>query len=179
MKNLIYILSIVVIASCSPSMDSNSLPIIFDLNNYLSQNIDSLDSIKPLVKKRIVMNDGVENIESDSINFKKELNVFNAIKWNPKQALRYKIDSVINGQKLNIEYTSLDSNLSIQKMMIEKLSSLSDLTARVRIIRKVDRPIYGLNQEFYFEPASGCYVKGNQSVPNVYDQDYEVYYQWD
>lgn len=178
MKKIFYILSLVILVSCGTD-NSKTLPVVFDWNTYISQNIDSLQKEQPFVKKRISMNDSIENIETDTLNFEKELAVFKAIKWNPKQALRYKIDSILKGQKLTVVYTSLDSNLSIQKMTIEKLDVLSDLSARVKIIRKVDRPIYGLKQEFYFEPATGCFVKGNQSVPKVYDQDYEVYFQWD
>lgn len=178
MNKIFYTLGLIFLIACG-SNDSKPLPTVFDWNSYIAANIDSLTSQNPNVKKRIIMNDSIENMESDSLNFQKELSVFKAIKWNPKQALRYKIDSVLKGHKLTVEYTSLDSNLSIQKMTIEKLDVLSDLTARVKIIRKVDRPIYGLKQEFYFEPATGCFVKGNQSVPKVYDQDYEVYYQWD
>jgi len=178
MKYLSIFLIVCFISACA-TKESTTLPTVFDWNTYINQNIDSLDKAPLTFKKRIVMTDSVENSSSDSINLVKELSIFKAIKWNAKQALRYTIDSTLEGQRLRVSYTALDSNLSIQKMQIEKLNSLSDLTARVRITRKIDRPIYNLSQEFYFEPASGCYVKGSQAVPKVYDQAYEVYYLWD
>ena len=178
MKKILFIISTVLLVACS-SDSGKSLPKVFDYNAYISYNIDSLSKLNIPVKKRIVMGDSVENLTTDSLNLKKSLSIFESIKWNNKQALRYRIDSSLVGQRLRIEYKALDTNLSVQRMLIEKLNSLSDLTARVRITRKVDRPIYNLNQEFYFEPATGCFVKGSQEVPNVYDQAYEVYYQWD
>lgn len=178
MKYLSIFLLACLVTACA-TKEPTTLPVVFDWSTYISQNIDSLDKAPLTFKKRIVMADSVENSTSDSINLTKELSIFNAIKWNAEQALRYTIDSTLKGQRLRVTYTALDSNLSIQKMQIEKLNSLSDLTARVRITRKIDRPIYNLSQEFYFEPASGCYVKGSQAVPKVYDQAYEVYYLWD
>lgn len=167
----------VLIVSCGTNERSNIK--VFDLNEYWIKNSEVLQQEIQLVKKRLVSDSSQVDLIDTISDWKKELELFSSVKWNDKQALQYDIDSTLNGQNRRIRYTAKDSSLEVQSLLIEKIESLGDETARVRIHRKIEKSIYSINQELYFDPLTGYFIKGQQKIPYIYDEYYQVFAQWD
>lgn len=176
-KKLLFSITIVVLVSCT-NQEQNNLPKCFDLKEYLEVNISYLDSVQPEISKKMNSKDTSFTLVQKELDWEEELSVFNNLDWSNKKILQYQIDSVEEGNKLKVKYTALDTTLEVQSLMIEKLKQLPDYSARLRVERRIDKGVYSIFQDLYFEPISGYYIKGSQKVPMMYDEGYNVFVSW-
>jgi hypothetical protein len=145
----------------------------FDVPGYFAALSDSLSLTSAQVKKTLSVDGKSEVVQVIPNSWKEEFAVFSAIDLNKSAYMgKYKVDSMINSEGLQIQYSSLDKKLSIKQLTIQ-----FNPVGRVNSIKaeKRDHSIV-MDSEIYWEYMSGhgYFVRGKRAISNLKPSVYSV-----
>jgi hypothetical protein len=145
----------------------------FDVPGYFAALSDSLSLTSAQVKKTLSVDGKSEVVQVKPNSWKEEFAVFSAIDLNKSAYMgKYKVDSMINSEGLQIQYSSLDKKLSIKQLTIQfnPVGSVNSIKAEKR-----DHSIV-MDSEIYWEYMSGhgYFVRGKRAISNLKPSVYSV-----
>jgi len=163
------------VSACQPTSDSAILleSRFFDLKGYFEQEIQRLGE-KGKAQKQVMVDGKKEERGVDSVDFRKELNVFASSDINrPAWSDAYKVDSVFNksGEVLRLGISALDKNLKAQQITIDYF----DRNVSKIFIENVSKnPITTAIQRLTYMPSAGYIIESHQDIHVGGEHDFKV-----
>ncbi|NUN99764.1 MAG: hypothetical protein HUU01_04020 [Saprospiraceae bacterium] len=136
------------------SMETASVPVFFDLKNYMSGQVEALKNTRPQAKKRVSINGKTEEQHSDAINFEEELAIFiNSDINKPAWSDKYTKDSSFSaGQLQYIRYIAKEENLKTQLLQV---SFTAGTVSKIEIQNRTSAAIVTAEEIMTYTPGKG------------------------
>ena len=107
-------------AACSNPKKAVQPVAYFDIPFFFEKQIESLASKKSGVSKQVEINGKSARVVKDSVNWNKELALFRLFNLNKASFIgKFKVDSVIHGDRLTLSYESNNNNIGIKSVRIQ------------------------------------------------------------
>lgn len=135
----------------------------FDLNGFFEDQIRTLQTQSPEITKRIEIGGEVEEKTLRSVDFQKELKIFQRFDINkPAWLDQYAIDSTLTGGTLTgLRYTAKKDKLKTREINIEfEGGSVS----KIKIFNQVNTPSLDLSQELRYTPGKSYFIDNRQRL---------------
>lgn len=143
----------------------------YDLNSYMVQEIDRLETTGVRVTKSITLNGVTETKKLDSVNFNNDLRLFREADINkPAWADKYTTElKQLSGSHKLTTYLAQDSSLIVRRLMVEEDLGV---TTKIEIDRKTGTVLSSGTHHLVYEPAVGYRVQTSQQ--NRFGKDVEA-----
>ena len=144
------------------------------LKGYFEKEVPTLKAASGARKITIVNGQREEKVV-DSIDFKKELEVFSKADINrPAWYDQYGIDSTFNekGVLTQLKYEALDEGLNTRQIIIDYDTNAQ--VASIAIHNKSETAISATAQHLLFEAGKGYSIESMQEVPIAGEQSFKV-----
>lgn len=136
MKYFLGIIVILTIFSCDATPDQTQVKNYYDLKGFIDNQIKVLNDSKPLVGKKLMVNNKNEAIEVKISDWEKELELFKQLDINkPAFKTSYEVKQSDTSDSTTIEYTLKPSEkapVKILKIVLDKNKNLKILLAKVK-----------------------------------------------
>ncbi|MCO6477553.1 MAG: hypothetical protein J5I94_13060 [Phaeodactylibacter sp.] len=178
MKKTLFYLALLALAcsSCSGGEGKVGVRIpdaFFDLKGYMENEIRRLSEKQPEVRKRIAIDGRAEEKTLDSLDYKKELDIFsrsgiNKVAWLDK----YQVDSTFRaGQLRQVAYTSKDKSLKTHLLEVQ----FSDgEVSQIHVQNRTESIVADVGQEMWYYPGEGYKLVSRQSTALTEEKKVEV-----
>lgn len=175
MLRAILFICVLGIAGCDSATNevSSGPSTYFDVPGYFAALTDSLSQTTAQVKKTLSVDGKSEVVQVKPKSWKEEFAVFSSIDLNKSAYIgKYRVDSIIHPDGLQIQYSCLDKKLSIKQLTIQfnPVGSVNSIKAEKR-----DHSIV-MDSEIYWEYMSGhgYFVRGKRAISNLKPSVYSV-----
>ncbi len=153
-------------AACNQPSDQetrNAPKPYFDLNGYFEDQIRTLRAQSPEITKRIEIDGEVEEKTLRSVDFQKELKIFQRFDINkPAWLDQYAIDSTLTGGALTgLRYTAKKDDLKTREIDIEFEGASVSM---IKIFNQVNTPSLDLSQELQYIPGKTYRIDNRQKL---------------
>lgn len=144
----------------------------FSFRNYFTQQSNMHRKRKTILKKRIIK-DGLTEIRNlERPNWEQELSLFLESDLNKKAwTSMYRIDSLIQENGLIVNYTTLDSNLSVK---FASILLSNDTIQEVKIESRFENFYYHSSIWLQYQTGTGYCIRGEQSLSFLKSHLFEI-----
>ncbi|MCB0635641.1 MAG: hypothetical protein KDC54_03435 [Lewinella sp.] len=155
-------LGFVLFSSCQPEAAIVERPPFFSLADYIDQEVQRLDSLRPEVKKTITFNGEQEAHTFDTLDFANELSAFRRADINrPSWLELYSVDSTQqDGHLQRLLYKALDEELKTQELQVEWTADHH--VSRIKVVTRSSTVLSAGKQELTYDPGKGYQIASRQ-----------------
>lgn len=176
MKLSPFLLLFFLIACTNPQNSESSalfeeLP-FFNLKAYFNQEAERLNAADLKIEKLITIDEEEERIETQNIEWEKELKIFSDSDINRKDWLhKYTIDSIETGENLIIKYTATNPKLKTRMLSI---SFNKGEVQKVDIQKGVKSVVNKTEEQLSYFPEKGFTFNRKQKTPFSKEKQYTI-----
>ena len=150
----------------------------FDLQSFFTQQIHTLDSLKPTVNKTVFLNEKKEEKKLKEINWKEELSVFlesdiNKPAWKDKYTVDTSLKDDPNIYFYIIRFTAKDKNLKTQKITLNIIKDIEQIQS-VYVKNVTENFLYSSVSNLMFLPEKEYSISTVQKIRFVSQDKFEV-----
>lgn len=162
-----YILLCLALTACGTenavSDQTVSATSFFKLEAYFNQEIARLDSIQPVLKKKVMLDGQTEEKRIESTDFEQELQIFRRSDINrPSWSDKYQIDSIQkNGNLQTIRYTAIDTSLNTRLLRVSFMDGEVD---EIEIRNQSRSAIASTEQDLLYRPGRNYQIRSKQKT---------------
>lgn len=178
MKKLLLYLAFLVLAVAACSRDGEKPAVripdaFFDLKGYMAGEIERLSENQPEVLKRIAIDGRSEEKKFDSLDYRKELDIFSRSDINKTAWLdKYQIDSTFqDGQLRQVTYTSKDKSM---KTHLLEVGFSGKQVSQIHIQNRTESIVADVGQEMWYYPGAGYKLLSRQSTALTQEKEVMV-----
>ena len=170
-------MALLMAALCGCSRDGRApvrLPdAFFDLKGFMESEAQHLSQTQPRALKRIAIDGQSEEKVFDSLDYKKELDIFSRSDINKTAWLdKYQVDSLFQDGKLQlVRYTSQDKSL---KTHLLEVKYSGGQVSEVHIQNRTESLVADVGQELWYRPGQGYALSSRQSTALTKEKEIEV-----
>lgn len=136
----IYALLIALLMACQTQEDQPKTKVYFDLNGFLQQQSEQLSKSNPKVTKQLTANQKSETTTIDSLNWTKELEIFQQADLNkPSYQLSYDVTKL--GTLVMLYQLKPSEHLAVKELKIE-LDSVRNLPKTIEAVVSEDNLLF-------------------------------------
>lgn len=167
-KYILFIFALTLLHSCnlmntSGNSETSQDLYFFDLAGFFKQEIQALNSKGVKAKKEVQYNDKQDVLQSQKLDYEKELAVFvhsdiNKLSWREK----YQADTIREGSEIrSIVYKALDEQLKTRKITI---TFGQNQVSKIAIQNRLKSIVASTWQNLEYVPGKGYQVHGTQQM---------------
>lgn len=175
-KPFLYLALLLALTACSGGSEEPAVRIpdaFFDLKGYMEEEARRLSEEQPEALKRIAIDGRSEEKTFDSLDYKKELDIFSRSDINKTAWLdKYQVDSMYrDGRLRQVTYTSKDKSL---KTRLLEVSFSGEQVAQIHIRNRTESIVADVGQEMWYYPGEGYKLESRQSTALTAEKKVEV-----
>lgn len=162
-----YSLLLLLLTACgqptgNADQSANATP-FFKLESYFDREITRMDSLHPVLLKKVTINGKTEEQRIEATHFEDELQVFRRSDINrPSWSDKYQIDSLLEADRLTaVRYTALDTSLNTRLLQI---SYQDGKVAEIEIRNKTRSAIASTEQHLFYRPDQSYRIESRQKT---------------
>lgn len=180
MKMLLATLSLLILTVSCTNEPTPGQPVVaafFDLDGYMSAEIERLTERRVRADKSITLNGVTEKQTDIVVNYANDLRLFREADINkPAWVEKYRSEEeTLSGSHRMVTYTARDSSLVVQRLLVEEDQGA---TVKVEIERKTGTVLSDGVHQLVYQPATGYSVRTRQTNRFGDDVDAVIDVRW-
>lgn len=157
-------ISIVLVNACSREGTNKTVPKLWDASAYFKTEIIRLTKLQLHLKKELMFNQKISNIELDNINWEKELAEFEKLDLNGIQNKgNYTVDSLLSNDSCFVSYRTTLDKLNIQELTVAYSLNAPQYLVMMAVLH-VNTNLYQSRKILRYHPLVGYSIEGTQEV---------------
>ncbi len=146
----------------------------YDLPKCMTHQIDALQKMGKLVRKKLNKDGQSQTIERGNVNWEEELELFLESDINrPAWRGDFQADTVKLEQMMVITYSTENPEIPVKSVVVT-LDREGRQCLRLSIDRGTENFLYSSAQKLFFTPGEGYTIKGHLKVPFIFESEFSV-----
>jgi hypothetical protein len=173
MKVLLSFIVVLFFVGCLES-EQTKKPLIGD---FIKSEMERLQKAKPQVTKIALLNGKTDTVFTDSLDWKKELNIFLMNDLDSSQLVNYNVSNILiipdSVQYKKTVYQSINAEEKIKSLSIAKAVD-STHTESVEILIQKKHELFSYYKKLIYNAKTGYEISGSQDIKFIDGIDYKV-----